>query len=255
MSGLNSNTNSILQSLSNDDISSFGHKFVAVDLPRGRVVAGRESAFENVFFLSSGIASVLAVARDGHQAEAGMIGREGLTSGSAIVADGGGLFDVVMQISGFGHMMSVGAFRAATASSARFHDLVVRYGYAYSGQVSMTALTNGAYTIDRRLARWLLMCQDRLDGDEVHVTHDYMAMMLATRRPSVTVALHRLEGERFIRSLRGKVVIRDRVGLEAFAGSAYGGAELEYARLLGSQRLASGGREHGNSARELNVVA
>ena len=77
------------------------------------------------------------------------------------------------------------------------------------------------------------MCHDRIVGDELELTHEFLSLMLAVRRPSVTTALHTLEGNRFIRAERRLIVIRDRAGLEEFAGDAYGRPEEEYRRLLG----------------------
>jgi CRP-like cAMP-binding protein len=99
--------------------------------------------------------------------------------------------------------------------------------------MSITVLANAHYPVDERLARWLLMCHDRWDGDVLPLTHEFMAVMLAVRRPSVTTALHVLEGNRFIRAERGCVTIRDRSALEEFAGDSYGPPEREYERLIG----------------------
>ena len=77
------------------------------------------------------------------------------------------------------------------------------------------------------------MCHDRSDSDDLPLTHDYMAVMLAVRRPSVTGALHVLEGNGFITAERGQVTVRNRSALEAFAADAYGRPEAEYRRLIG----------------------
>lgn len=103
-------------------------------------------------------------------------------------------------------------------------------------QTSHTALSNAVHPIEERLARWILMCDDRSDAGEMPLTHEYMSIMLAVRRPSVTTSLHVLEGNGFIRAERGCVIVRDRAGLEEFAGDAYGSPEREYRRLIGSMR-------------------
>ena len=84
-----------------------------------------------------------------------------------------------------------------------------------------------------RLARWLLMAQDRLDGDEVPLTHEFLSTMLGVRRPGVTVALDMLEKTRLVRAKRGTVMILNRTGLMEISNGAYGAAEAEYKRLLG----------------------
>jgi CRP-like cAMP-binding protein len=94
-------------------------------------------------------------------------------------------------------------------------------------------LSNAVHSVDERLAKWLLMAHDRVIGDEFSLTHDYIAIMLAVRRPSVTTSLHVLEGNGFIRSERKLITIRNRAALEEFARDAYGRPEQEYRRLFG----------------------
>jgi hypothetical protein len=77
------------------------------------------------------------------------------------------------------------------------------------------------------------MCDDRVDGSKLELTHEFISLMLAVRRPSVTTALHVLEGNGFIRSERGCIIIRNRQALEDFAKDAYGKPEAEYRRLIG----------------------
>ena len=100
-------------------------------------------------------------------------------------------------------------------------------------QTAFTTLANVTHPVEVRLARWLLMCDDRSDGDEVRLTHEYMAVMLAVRRPSVTIALHILEGNGFIKARRGMITVRDRPGLVEFSDGSYGRPEAEYTRLIG----------------------
>ncbi len=108
-------------------------------------------------------------------------------------------------------------------------------------QSAMTAAANAHYALPERLARWLLMCHDRVEGDQIELTHDFMSMMLAVRRSGVTVTLHTLEGTGAIRSKRGLVTVTNRERLEEIAGDSYGQAEGEYRRLIGP----FGGGRHG----------
>lgn len=114
--------------------------------------------------------------------------------------------------------------------------MMARFAQALSVQVSFTALSNAVHSIDERLARWILLCDDRIASGELAMTHEYMAVMLAVRRPSVTTAIHVLEGNGLIRAERGLITVRNRAMLEEFAGDAYGTAEREYERLLGPLR-------------------
>ena len=87
--------------------------------------------------------------------------------------------------------------------------------------------------LDERLARWLLMCHDRIDGDEIRMTHEFLSIMPGVRRAGVTVGTHILEGRGLIRATRGCIHILDRAGLEGAANGFYGAPEAEYARVVG----------------------
>jgi hypothetical protein len=94
-------------------------------------------------------------------------------------------------------------------------------------------LANARFAVTQRLARWILMSHDRLDGDDMPLTHDLLALMLGVRRGGVTTSLHVLEGEHMIKSTRGNVWVIDRSKLEAMAGDSYGSPEAEYERVIG----------------------
>jgi CRP-like cAMP-binding protein len=98
---------------------------------------------------------------------------------------------------------------------------------------AQTAICNARSTLDKRLARWILMAHDRLGVDTLPLTHDFLSLMLAVRRPGVTEALHALESRGLIRAARGNITVRDRKGLEKSAAESYGIPEAEYRRLLG----------------------
>jgi CRP-like cAMP-binding protein len=105
--------------------------------------------------------------------------------------------------------------------------------YCAELQLAHSALANARYNIPERLARWLLMSHDRLEGNDLPLTHEFLALMLGVRRSGVTGELHVLEGSHAIRATRGNVHIRDRSKLEDIAGGCYGLPEREYERLLG----------------------
>jgi hypothetical protein len=99
-------------------------------------------------------------------------------------------------------------------------------------QVASTAYANAHFTVEQRLARWLLMCHDRWHDNELKLTHEFLALMLCVRRPGVTVATHILEGNGLIRAQRGRITILDRAKLIELAGDSYGMAEAEYERVI-----------------------
>ena len=108
-----------------------------------------------------------------------------------------------------------------------------RFTRALNLQVASTAWTNGHTVLENRLARWLLMVHDRIEGQKLALTHEFLSIMLGVRRPGVTVALHMLEGKGLIRSHRSEITIIDREGLKQQANGSYGRTEAEYERVLG----------------------
>ena len=110
-------------------------------------------------------------------------------------------------------------------------DVLLKFAYAFLVQVAHSALANGRFTIEERLARWLLMAHDRVDGDDVSLTHEFLSMMLGVRRSGVTTALQGLERQQAVRASRGHILICNRLALERIAGACYGVPESELARV------------------------
>lgn len=204
-----------------------------VPLGKGFCLAGVQDEITHVYFLEDGIGSIVAVSPEGQKAEAGMVGSEGFVPLPAVVHSKISLHEVVMQASGSGHRIGIDAFWELMDMCPTLVSLMTRASHNLATQVSFTALSNAVHQIDERLARWLLMYHDRLATDELNITHEYISLMLAVRRPSVTTALHILEGNQFIRSERGVITIRNRRALEDFARDAYGRPEQEYRLLFG----------------------
>ena len=121
---------------------------------------------------------------------------------------------------------------AAVEESQSLRKLLLRFIQVQIVQTAQTAFINGTYNLEVRLARWLLMCQDRIDGDEFPVTRDFLSLMLGVQRSSTTIAVQALEGYRLIKAQRGRITIRDREKLIAVADGGYGLPEAEYARLI-----------------------
>lgn len=164
--------------------------------------------------------------------EVGVIGKDGVVGAQLVLGVDSSPLRAFGQIPGDGHVISGADLKTVLAESPPLRDSLGRYVQIITLQASETAYANGNYTVEQRLARWLLMCQDRV-GDELVLTHEFMAMMLGCRRPGVTVATHVLEGHGFIRAKRGRITIRNREGLIDFADRSYGMAEAEYERLFG----------------------
>lgn len=225
--------NRLLRRLSFDDFAHLASHLETATFRKGDVLIEPDRPFEHVYFFESGIGSVVTMTPDSLAAESGIFGREGFAPVGVAMSDDRSPYRTLVQLAGHGHRLEADILRQAFETRPSLRDLLLRYVQALSVQTSYTALSNAVHPVDERLARWLLMCHDRVDGDELALTHEFLSLMLAVRRPSVTTALHVLEGNRFITAERGYITIRDRRRLEEFAGDAYGRPEAEYKRLIG----------------------
>jgi CRP-like cAMP-binding protein len=228
--------NRLLSRLDSKDFASLAEHLQPVDLPRGFLIVEANAIIESYYFMESGVASMVAASPDGLRAEIGLLGRDGVAPTAAILYADRVSFDIVIQVRGHGHRIASSALERALAGSINIRKVLAQFVQTLATQASYTALSNANHHVDERLARWILMCHDRVDDGKIALTHEYMAIMLAVRRPSVTTALHVLEGNGLIYADRGVITIRDRAGLESFAADAYGKPESEYARLFGPIR-------------------
>jgi CRP-like cAMP-binding protein len=203
-----------------------------VGLPRGTSIAEAGKPIEYVYFLTSGIGSIVATTPEGHRAEAGVFGFDGYVPTTAVTGAEISSHDVGIQLEGDGYRMDYASFRGWMEQNKNLSKVMIRSIEAFSVQLAYTAVSNAIHDVNERLARWLLMCHDRVTGNEIALTHDFISLMLAVRRPSVTTSLHILEGNGFIRAERGIITIRNRAALEEFAHDAYGKPEQEYRRLM-----------------------
>lgn len=224
--------NRVLARLSPDDFALLQPHLEALDLPVRKQLENRNKTIEHVYFIEHGFASVVANGT-GRSIEVGLIGREGMTGLAVVMGTDRSPHDTFMQAAGDGQRISSAKVRSAMEQSPALHRSFLRYGHAFVVQTAQTALANGRSKIEERLARWLLMAHDRLDSDELPLTHEFLSIMLGVRRPGVTVALHLLEKQGLIRAKRGAVAILNRTGLRKISNGAYGAAEAEFQRSLG----------------------
>ncbi|WP_246107436.1 Crp/Fnr family transcriptional regulator [Puniceibacterium confluentis] len=204
-----------------------------VALDKGTVLEDANTPIKTVYFLTSGIGSTVASTKKGRSVEVGLFGYEGM-SGTAIVTQGEySSLSSFMQIGGKGLTIEADRLLELMQLSPTLQRHLLRYVQVLMTQTSQTALSNGQSGLEERLARWLLMCHDRISGNVIKLTHEFLAIMLGVRRAGVTVGTHVLEGQGLIRAERGKIVILDRDGLVRRAKETYGVPEAEYARLIG----------------------
>ena len=212
--------NRILAGLLPADLGLLEPNLEPVDLPVRKQLHPRTRRIEHVYFPESGIASV--VANGEHEIEIGIIGREGVTAVSVVMGnEERPRYETYMQVAGKGHRLSVDHLREALDASATLRKAFLLYAYAYMTQMADTALSNGRHKIEERLARWLLLADDRLDGSKIPLTHEFLGVMLGTARPGVTIALQELERRGWITHKRGVITIIDRKGLLRSSNGAY----------------------------------
>jgi CRP-like cAMP-binding protein len=232
--------NCILKTLSATDLDRLRPHLEPVDLKFRQRLQASNRRIGHAYFPESGLGSVVAIGGgERRHAEVAVVGREGMTGIPVVLCADRSPCDVFMQIEGKGHRIAAGDLRDAMDQSTTLLRCLLRFAHAFQIQAHYTALANAHGTIEQRLARWLLMAQDRIGSDTLLLTHEFLSLMLGTRRAGVTTALGHFESKGIVEGARGAVTIHDRDGLEECADGFYGVPEAEYERLFGSLRTSS----------------
>ena len=216
-----SSSNLILSRLSKADLGLLAPHLEAVELPVRKVLERRQRPIRAIYFPESGFASVVANGSDKRPVEVGLIGREGMTGLAVVLGNDRPDHETYIQAAGRGQSVKADVLRVAISQNVSLHRALLRYVHAFLNQTTRTALANGRSKIEERLARWLLMADDRLDGDGLPLTHEFLAMMLGVRRPGVTLAVQQLERDGLIARKRGLIVILKRAALEKLSNGTY----------------------------------
>ncbi|GJE56943.1 hypothetical protein EKPJFOCH_3453 [Methylobacterium thuringiense] len=203
----------------------------SVPLDLQKLIIEPHKPIEHVYFVETGIISMLADAGEG-RVEVGMIGREGLAGLPALLGAVQSPFAYLVQGAGTAQRIRTDALHRVIQERPSLIRLFSLYAAAMMAQIAQTTYANANFTLESRLARWILMVQDRTDGDELLITHEFLSLMLSVRRPGVTSATHVLEGIGAISAKRGRIIVRDREKLQDLADGAYEVAEHEYERLM-----------------------
>ena len=226
-------TNLLLAALSDDDLALLMPHATQVPLAREQVLVVPHQPIEHVYFPEGGIASIVSDMTGSGRTEAGIFGRDGVSATGLLLGTDRSPHETFMQVGGSTALrIDSDRYLAAIRQSESLRMTLLRYIQTSLVQSAQSTATNATHRIESRLARWLLMCHDRIDGDEIALTHEFMGMMISADRSNVTVTLHILEGAGLITSKRGRVIIRNREKLEEIAGDSYGVPEAEYRRLI-----------------------
>ena len=224
--------NRLLKAMLSEDFARLQPHLEPIDLQSGQTLIKLNGHIEHLHFMESGIASITAESANG-RVEIGMIGREGVVGATPVLLGSDRVpYDHFIQLPGVALRIRAGTVSGAMEESPALRKLLLRYILTEMIQVRQTALANATQEIEARLARWLLMCHDRVDGDELLLKHEFLSMMLGVRRSGVTLAMQQLEGAGRIRAKRGRVTVINRELLEDMADGSYGTPEAEYVRLI-----------------------
>jgi CRP-like cAMP-binding protein len=203
-----------------------------VQAERGHVLFKRFDPVTHVQFPLEGMVSMVLGAESGLSVEIGTVGNEGLVGTAAYLDAERAPCDIFFETAGSYLRLPVRDFKQALSESPQLDRLVGRYTQALINQTSQSVMCGALHGLEERLSRWLLMTHDRLGGDELDLTQEFLAQMLGVRRPSVTVVAGTLQRAGLIRYNRGRVTVLDRKGLEDSACECYALVRTELERLV-----------------------
>jgi CRP-like cAMP-binding protein len=198
----------------------------------GEVVYETAGRLEYVYFPVNCVVSLLYTTEDGCTAEMGLTGNDGMVGLALFLGGDTTPNRAVVQIAGDALRMKAKVLQEEFALGGPFQHLLLRYTQALITQISQTAICNRLHSVEKRLCRWLLLCQDRVNSDELRMTQEFISNMLGGRRESVTISAGRLQDAGLIRYSRGHIEIVSRTGLEAAACECYQVVKDEFDRLL-----------------------
>jgi CRP-like cAMP-binding protein len=192
-----------------------------VDLPLGTVVCEAGGLLRHVYFPEGAVLSLLTVLENGSAIETANIGREGAFGLFAAMYSRVSFNRCLVQLEGSMVRCPIKVLRSEFERSEQVRDLLVSYSETLLSQVQQTVACNAMHTTEERMCRWLLMMDDRADGEPLAYTHEFLSHMLGANRKSVTLAAQSMQAAGLIRYRRGKIQITDRPGLERASCECY----------------------------------
>ncbi len=214
--------NGILLDVPEEEYALLRPHLEPVDLPQYRILYEPAEKIDFAYFPNNGMTSLVIVVRDGRSVEVGMVGREGMVGTPLAVGMRSGPCRAIMQIAGNGLRIRSEVLQDTLLSATHLRMSLNRYALCQGLEVAQIAACNRLHEIEQRLARWLLMCQDRVDSALLPLTQEFLAEMLGTGRPTVSLASGMLQRAGLIENIRGNVRILNRKQLESTACECYG---------------------------------
>lgn len=214
--------NRLLQRLPADELRRLRPHLARVRLASGDILHRAGAPVGRAYFVEQGYVSMMAEAGGAGWVEIGLVGRESVVGSSVLLAaDPASSLQAVVQMPGTAYCIRADILHASLEHAPTLRRVMRHALEILVAQLAQIAACNSRHTLSERLARWLLMAHDRVDGDELPLTQDLLAVMLAVRRPGVTVAISALQAAGLLRHSRGRIAICDRPGLERAACACY----------------------------------
>ena len=213
--------NYILAALPDADLEALVPHLKPCLLHQEQTLCEKDDLVETLYFPKTGIISLIVGSQSGAEVEVGIIGREGALGGLEVLGEDLMLTRAIVQIAGSGWKVSATVLREQCAGSRALQTAILRSSHALMQQTAQCVLCNRLHSVEQRLARWLLMSQDRMHTNRLELTHEFISNMLAVRRAGVTTAAGILREAGLIEYSRGLVTITDRAGLEKYSCECY----------------------------------
>jgi CRP-like cAMP-binding protein len=215
-------SNHILLAISDAEYGVLRPHLKLVDLPHHASLHEPNEKLVFAYFPNQGLVSLVVATKEGRTVEVGVVGNEGMVGTPAAVGLNRSPHRAIVQIAGKGFRIGVEVMAKILPSAPQLQMLTNRYAVVQGMQAAQTAACNRLHGVEQRLSRWLLIMQDRLDSGLLPITHDFLATMLGTDRPSVSLAAGLLQRKKLIACTRGAVQILNRKSLEQAACECYG---------------------------------
>ncbi len=225
--------NHLLAALPADEFARLESKLEFISFKLGDVIYESGDKMDYVYFPTTAIISMLYVMENGATAEIGVVGNDGLIGNALFLGGDTTTSRAIIQSVGDAFRMKAADAKAEFKLAGRFQEMMLRFTQALMTQISQTAVCNRLHPVEKQLCRWLLLSHDRLDSNELVMTHDLISNMLGVRREGVTLAAQKLARRKLIKNVCGTIAIVDRRGLEEAVCECYEVVNNEYNRLLG----------------------
>jgi CRP-like cAMP-binding protein len=224
--------NVVLSRLSPECLEKLRRHLRPVELAMKQDIYQPNRLIDVAYFVEKGMISVVSTMQNGQSIEVGTIGREGVAGAETLLGAKTVPYHYFVQIPGHGYSLDIAVLNDLANDDKEFRDLLLRSEVAFHSQTMQSAACNGLHSITQRCCRWLLMSQDRLNGDDVPLTHEFLSLMLGVRRASVSDVLQPIQDRGWIKSNRGTITILDRKSLESGSCECYGIVRKQQDELL-----------------------